>query len=58
MKEHLIQLRIKSEMSLETLIKNFPTTILIKNTEEAPLKQGHRLDIVYVKSVRYVAEQI
>jgi len=52
MKEHLIQLQIKTEMSLETLIKNFPPTILVKNTESAPMKGGsHQLDVVYIKRV-------
>lgn len=57
-KEHLIQLRVKSEMSLETLIKNFPSTVLIKNTEAAPLKTGSRLDVVYVEKVIKVADSI
>jgi len=39
MKEHLIQLRVKSEMSADTLIKNFPPTILVKNTEVEPMKE-------------------
>ena len=58
MKEHLIQLRIKSEMSLETLIQNFPPTLLVKNTDAEPLKTGSRLDVVYVTKVIKVAEQI
>jgi hypothetical protein len=45
-------------MSLETLVKNFPPTLLVRNTEEAPLKTGNRLDVVYVSKVIVVAEQI
>ena len=59
MKEHLIQLRIKSGMDLETLIKNFPVTILVRNTDAAPMKSGaHQLEVVYVNKVIKVAEVI
>lgn len=59
MKEHLIQLRIKSEMNLETLVKNFPPTLLVKNTEAASNKKGnHQLDVVYVDKVIKIAEAI
>jgi len=59
MKEHIIQLRIKSEMNLDTLVKNFPPTILVKNTEAEPNQKGHhQLDMVYVKNVIKVADSI
>lgn len=59
MKEHLIQLRVKSDMSVDDLIKNFPPTIFVKNTEAEPMKNGSsRLDVVYIKKVIVVAEQI
>ncbi len=58
MKEHLIQLKVKSDMKLDTLIKNFPPTILVKNTDESPLKTGHRLDVIYVTGVIKIAEAI
>jgi hypothetical protein len=58
-KEHLIQLRIKSGMNLETLIKNFPVTILVRNSDAEPMKSGaHQLEVVYVNKVIKVAEAI
>lgn len=60
MKEHLIQLRVKTTMSADSLIKKFPPTILVKNSEaEVFNKSGtHPLEVVYVQKVIKVAEQI
>lgn len=59
MKEHIIQLRVHSEMGVDTLIKNFPPTILVKNTEAESNKKGnHQLDVVYVKNIIKIAEAI
>ena len=59
MKEHIIQLHISSRMSMETILKNFPPTLLMINSEEkANSKGNHPLEIIYVKNVIKVAEQI
>lgn len=59
MKEHLIQLRIQSRMSLASLIESFPATIMMTNPEQEPNANGHKpLEIIYIKKVIKVAEQI
>lgn len=50
--KHQIILRVRTTMSLESLVRSFPKTVLVKNPEAEKSAAGHSpIEVVYVEEV-------
>lgn len=50
--KHQIILRLRSTMSLESLVRSFPKTVLVPNPEAEKSAAGHApMEVIYIDTV-------